>query len=113
MRYKHSIAVAVYCVAAAVWVYWILDRQVFFGRPAAGFAVLVVVGLLHVAAGLAIGRWWALLLPVAMVVLALPLGYPRTNRGEPFPVWWGVLFWAPAFVVLLGLGIGVQRVRAR
>jgi hypothetical protein len=109
MRYQRSIAVVSYFVPSAVWVYWILDRQVFFGNPAGDWAVLGVVGVLHLVVGFGIGRWWALLLPFVLVFLALPLGYPSANRGEPFPIWWGLLFFSPILIALLATGLGVRK----
>jgi hypothetical protein len=109
VRYKCSIAVAVYFVLLLVWVFWILDRQVFFGEPLGDWIVLSMLLAVHPAAGFAIGRWWALLLPFAVVFASLPLGYPSTNRGEPWPIWWGLLAWAPLAVALLALGVALRR----
>jgi hypothetical protein len=113
MRYSRSIAVALYFALALVWVYWILDRQLFFGSDAAGVVALALVVIAHLALGWVVKRWWAVLLPILPVLLAAPLGYPSANRGEPLPLWLALLFWAPAEVALVAAGIGVQAVRAR
>jgi hypothetical protein len=113
MRYSGSIAVASYFALAFVWVYWILDRQLFFGSDAAGVVALALVVIAHLALGWVVKRWWTVLLPFLPVLLAAPLGSPSANRGEPLPLWLGLLLWAPAEVALVAAGFGVQAVCAR
>jgi hypothetical protein len=117
MRYRRSIAVVSYFALALVWVFWILDRQLFFGSDAAAIVVLGTLVLLHLALGFVVARWWAVLLPLVPVILAAPVGYPSSNRGEAGPLWLLLLFWAPAEVALVAAGMGVDafasRMRAR
>ena len=47
-------------------------------------ALLVVVA--HIGFGFAIGSWWALLLPFALAVLAIPAGFPPSDEREPLPI---------------------------
>lgn len=108
MRYRQSIAVVSYLVISAVWVYWLLDKQVSYGNPAADWALLACFAALHVAVGLGTGRWWATVLPLVPLAMALPLGYPADGRGEPLPIWVGLLFWAPVGAFLLALGVGCR-----
>jgi hypothetical protein len=63
-----------------------------------------VLVILHVAVGAAIGRWWALALPVAWALLSMPAG------GYDMPVWVGIAFnlpfyWLPA----TALGVSVRK----
>jgi len=109
MRYKRSIAVAAYFVLSLVWIFWIVDRQVFFGEPLGDLLVLIAIVGLHVVIGFAVGTWWALFLPFTLVVVAYPLGYPSTNKGEPVETWQGLLAWSPMAVALLGLGVAARR----
>jgi hypothetical protein len=109
VRYKDSVAAGVYLVAGAIWLFWILDQQAFFGEPTGDVVALSVLGLVHFLVGLTIGRWWALFLPFLLVFLAIPLGFPDPNRGEPFPVWFGVLFWTPAFLFVIAAGVAVRK----
>jgi hypothetical protein len=109
VRYTRRIAVGAYVVPSFVWVAWILDQQIFFGQPTAGWIVLAILGLIQVLAGLLIGQWWALFLPFGVVFFAIPFGFPDPNRGEPFPVWFGVLFWTPAALALIALGVAATR----
>lgn len=92
-----------------VWIFWILDRQVFFGEPLGDLLVLIVIAGLQFVTGYAVGRWWVLLLPVVFLFVAMPLGYPSTNRGEPSPVWWALAGSAPIAIGLLALGVGIHR----
>jgi peptidoglycan/LPS O-acetylase OafA/YrhL len=107
------IAVVIYSVAGGIWLFWILDQQVFFGEPTRAYVALGVLGFIHLLVGLTIRRWWALFLPFILVFFAIPLAYPDPNRGEPFPVWFGVLFWTPAFLFLIATGVGARKVWQR
>jgi hypothetical protein len=113
MRYRRSIAVVSYFALVLVWVFWILDRQLFFGSDAAAIVVLGTLVLLHLALGFVVARWWAVLLPLVPVILAAPLGYPSSNRGEAGPLWLLLLFWAPAEVALVAAGMGVDALASR
>jgi len=62
----------------------------------------------HVGAAALIGRWWALALPVAWVVLSVPAD------GYDTPVWVGIAFnlpltWLPAMVLGLAVRKAVER----
>ena len=64
--------------------------------------------LFHVVVGAAIGRWWAILLPLAWSALSIPA------EGYDTPVWIIVLFqtpffWAPA----LALGVAARKLARR
>jgi hypothetical protein len=113
MRYNQSIAIGSYLVVSAVWVYWLLDRQLFFGSDAAAIALLGTLILVHLVLGFVVVRWWAALLPLVPVILAAPLGYPSANRGEPPPIWLGLLLVWPAAVTLVALGVGARKAAAR
>jgi hypothetical protein len=113
MRYGRSIAVVSYFALALVWVFWILDRQLFFGSDAAAIVGLGTLVVVHLALGFLVARWWAVLLPLVPVILAAPLGYPSSNRGEAGPLWLLLLFWAPAEVALVAAGMGVDALAAR
>src|SRR5688572_22273286 len=112
MRYQDKVAVVAYMAFLAVLVYWVLD-QLLFGREVAGWAVLVLLVAVHLALGYAVGRAGALPLPLLAVVMALPLGYPSANKGEPLPIWLGLLFFVPAAIALVAIGIGTRRLRDR
>jgi hypothetical protein len=109
MRYQGKIAVGAYVAFLAVWVFWILDKQVLYGSGTGDLAFLAVAVLVHLALGFAVARPWALPLPLLSVAMAAPLGYPSANKGEPLPIWLGLLFFVPPAVALVAIGIGVRR----
>ena len=67
--------------------------------------------LFHALVGWVLNRGWAVLLPLVAVVVAIPLGYPSANKGEPLPIWLGLLFFVPLWVGCAAVGIGLRRLR--
>jgi hypothetical protein len=109
MRYEDKIAVAAYVAFLAVLVFWVLDKQVLYESDPRNWVFLVLLVLVHIGLGLAIGRPWVLLLPLLSIVMALPLGYPSANKGEPLPIWLGLLFLVPPGSAIVAIGIGLRR----
>ena len=74
---------AAYLVLMTAWVYGIGNRT---GFDSYDWLVWVVLAA-QPAMGLLVGRWWALLLPVAVVVISVPAGLPpiTPDNAEPFP----------------------------
>ena len=103
-RVVQAIAAAAYLavtltVSYAVWGPY--DGVEYDPAWAGGAALYLVLLGLHAAAGFAIGRWWALGLPLLWAFLSIPAG------GYDVPVWVGIAFpapflWIPA--TLAGLG---------
>jgi lysylphosphatidylglycerol synthetase-like protein (DUF2156 family) len=111
MRYRDSVAVLAYLALAAAWVYVFLDRGFFEGHDlwwlvAAGFA------LAHVALGFIVGRCPVVLLPLVLVPLAIPAGYPE-SMWEPPPVWLTQTLLVQFEVSLVALGLGARAVSDR
>jgi hypothetical protein len=78
-----------------------------YGNPTSWWA-LGALTFLHVVAGAAIGRWWAVLLPLAWSALSVPA------EGYDTPVWIIILFqtpffWAPA----LAVGVALRKLGRR
>ena len=72
-------------------------------RPFAWWVILALA-LAHVSVGFAIGRWWAVLLPLAWAVLSLGA------EGYDVPVTTQLLFQAPLFwMPSLGIGVALRR----
>jgi hypothetical protein len=113
MRYADKIAVGGYLAFCFVGIYWGLDRQLLYGSDAAGLVAIVVVAVVHVGVGFAVGRNWAVLLPLIAVAIAVPLGYPSANRGEPLPIWLALLYFLPFAIALVAIGIGARRLYER
>src|ERR687897_48862 len=113
MRYGGKIAVVAYLAFLAVFVFWVLDKQVLYGSDRRNWAFLVSLVLVHIGLGFAVGRPWVLLLPLLSVVMALPLGHPSANKGEPLPIWLGLLFFVPPGSAIVAVGIGLRRLYDR
>jgi hypothetical protein len=109
MRYADKLAVILYIALLLVWVYWVLDKQLFFGSESAGWLTTAVVAFVHFALGFTVGRGWVRFLPLLAVAIAVPIGYPSANRGEPWPLWLGLLLWAPVLMLLVAIGVAVRR----
>jgi hypothetical protein len=98
---------------ATMAVYFALwKKDVTTGEPW-GWLWLAAVGMLHLAAGLLVGRWWALLLPFAAILLAVPYGYGE-GVGQEAPIWlyYGFIVAVPA-ALLVATGWGARRIRDR
>jgi hypothetical protein len=98
---------------AAVWVYWVLDRQLTFGSGLADWVMISSVAAGHVALGYATESRRVLLLPLFAVLIAVPLGYPSANKGESLPIWLGLVYFVPFASALVAVGIGLRRFRDR
>ena len=109
MRYRSSdLAAVAYLIVMIVWIL-VVDSGRLESSDALGWSALGVVGLTHIVFGFAIGRWWALLLPLATVLLAFPAGFPESRWSEPFPVWFAMAFYAPFEIALLALATGARK----
>ena len=100
---------AVYLALMTAWVYGIGNRT---GFDSYDWLVWVVLAA-QPAMGLLVGRWWALLLPVAVVVISVPAGLPpiTPDNAEPFPIFFGLGFAALFAIPLVGLGVASRRIR--
>jgi hypothetical protein len=69
--------------------------------------------LAQLALGFALDRWSSALLPLALVAIAIPAGYPEItpNNAESFPIWFGVAFGVAFVVPLVLVGVIARRVR--
>jgi hypothetical protein len=91
---------AAYLVLMTAWVYGIANRT---GDDSHDWLVWVLL-VAQPVMGLLVGRWWAVVLPVVVVAISVPAGYPpiTPENAEPFPIWfalgWGALFAIPVIV---------------
>jgi hypothetical protein len=104
MRYKLAVAAA-YLTLMALFIYHFIEVP---GDLSNSVFIPVVLGS-QLVVGLAIGRWWALLLPCVVLVLLLPGG----NGNSEIPLWFGIVFIAVFTLPLVGLGVIVRRVGSR
>jgi hypothetical protein len=98
----------VYLALGSLWIYGVLDRGLLEDRGALGWLVVALVAVGHVAFGYVMREWAALLLPIALVLLAIPAGYPESRYSEPAPLWYGQAFHALFEVVLIAFGLGLR-----
>ena len=101
------VVAAAYVAAIAFYIYAVADRSWTFGSDGREALVLVALAVVHVVTGWSIGRWWATLLPLLAVPLAVPVGYPA--RTEP-QLWIGIAYVAvPLGVALVALAVALRR----
>lgn len=98
-----STVVLAYFLLMTAWIYGSADT----GRDDVWLAPLVV--LAQVALGFGVGRWWAPILPLALVLIAVPAGVPDSAEGEPLPLWFGLMFAEPFAVALVLIGVIARR----
>ena len=98
-----------YLAALTSWIYAIAEPQVGYGSDVAAVATLIALVALHLATGWAIGRWWAVFLPLVPIVIALPAGTP-TKGEDPYAIWWAIAWYvAPAGAFLILLTVALRR----
>lgn len=100
-----------YLALMTLWIYGVANRW----DPGSGAWLIPVLVCVQVLAGLAIGRWWAVLLPIVVVLIAVPAGNPPDSPVtspyvEPWPIWFGLALETPVAVVLIALGVAARAV---
>jgi hypothetical protein len=94
-------AAATYLGLMTLVVYGAMNR----GDPDFGVWMLAPLVFVQFAAGFFVGRWWAILLPLLVVVISVPAGYPPDPHGEGFPLWFGLAFLSVFAIPLVGLAV--------
>jgi hypothetical protein len=78
----------------------------------AGAPWLIVLAGASLAFGWIAGSWFAGLLALVLVPLAIPFDYPDHYRfAEPYPVWFSAAIATPLSAGLILLGVGARTVR--
>ena len=105
-----SLGAAVYLALLTLWVYGVAD-----GADTYCIAwLLLLVAFAQVAAGLVVRSWWAILLPVLVVVISIPAGQPDSTPGEEaFPLWFGLAFAALLATPLVAFGVAARKIHDR
>lgn len=93
-------------------VYFYLWKEDAVDRPF-GLVLFVALIVVHVPVGAAIGAWWAVALPFAAILVAVPFGYGE-GLGQEAPIWlyYGFLLAGPAAVVV-AVGVGARKLASR
>jgi hypothetical protein len=108
MRYKASAFVVLYLGTGAALSYLVWGPWEGVDPRPFSWWVISLVFAFHVAVGAAIGRWWAVILPLVWALLSIPAD------GYDTPVWVQIAFqtfflWAPA----LALGVASAQILRR
>jgi hypothetical protein len=98
-------AAAAFVGGTAAWIYLAPDSS----HGLLVVAALAALALFHLAAGFAVGRWWAALLPALVTLTVVP-----ADRDREIATWFDyLLFAAVPGAVLLAAGVALRRFRAR
>lgn len=91
----------------ALWIYGVVNRW----DPDSGAWQLPVLIIAQLVAGFAVSRWWAALLPVVVVFVSMPAGYPpiTPEYAEPLPIWFGLAVAAPVGCLLVAIGVATRK----
>jgi hypothetical protein len=113
MRLPHpAISAAFHLALGSAFVYGLWNSSVGFGGSTAAVALISVLAVgAQLGAGYAIGRWWALLLPYALVLLAVPAGFPPGGEREPLAIWLVQAWLATPEALLMVPGILARKLR--
>ena len=105
---RFVVGTLVYLALGGFWIYGVLDHGLLEDRGALGWFAIALVAVGHVAFGYIMREWAVMLLPIALVLLAIPAGYPESRYSEPGPVWFGQAFHALFEVVLIAVGLALR-----
>ena len=106
---RFAIGALAYLAVGMVWLYGFVDQGRFESSDDwRNWSVIALVLAAHVAFGWAIREWAALLLPIALVFLAIPAGYPESQFSEPLPVWLGQIFYIVIEIPAIACGLALR-----
>lgn len=105
MRYRVAVVLG-YLAIMTGWTYGVTDGG--HRVPETIGAVVLIVSQLVL--GLLVGRWWALLLPGAVPLIAIPAGYSDAYPSTEIPIWFGAMIGALFAVPLVVIGVLIRRV---
>jgi hypothetical protein len=105
---RYGIAVG-YLIVMTSWIYWLNAGH----SIEDSWWTVAPLAIVQIAVGYVIGRWWALLLPLALPVIALPAGYPESQYSEPAPLWFGMIYAAAFAIPFTLVGVFARRVIQR
>jgi hypothetical protein len=105
---RFAVGALAYLALGVLWFYGFVDQGRFEGSDLRVWSLVGLVLALHVAFGWATREWAALLLPIALVFLAIPAGYPESQFGEPAPVWLGQVFFVIVEIPAIAAGLALR-----
>ena len=95
-----------YGAAATAWIYGGLDSAL--DRPSDTEAALIF-GSINLMAGLLIGRWFALLLPLGTVAIGIFAAATGSDTPGDTPLWFVPAMYSPLAVLLVLAGLAIRR----
>lgn len=114
MRLIPEVYAALYLALGCIFIYGVWNSRESFGEGNVTIALIVFLFVaVHVGFGFAIGSWWAVLLPFALALLAVPAGFPPSDEREPFAIWHAQAWIAVPEAVVMIPGILVRKLRDR
>jgi hypothetical protein len=102
---------AVYLVLMGLYFYaWNEDVA---ADPPLDWALLAGLAALQLGVGAGVGAWWAVALPFAAILVAVPYGYGE-GAGQEAPIWfyYAFIMSLPA-AILAAIGVGGRRLAVR
>jgi hypothetical protein len=99
----------------AAWFYGLENTSVRLGHEdVADWFSLAVFAALQIGLGIAVGRWWALLVYGLAIAVAIPAGRPPwLYHDQPAALWRTLLYGAVLGLPLISLGVALRRLGPR
>ena len=114
VQHRAAVGASLYTALMTAWIYGVVDPSLGYGREDLEAALtLPALGVLHVATGVVVARWWAPLLVGLPVALAVPAGLPEETYHDPWPIWFELVLFAPLGFVLAAAGVAAAKLHAR
>ena len=113
--HRAAVGVASYLALTAAWIYGFENTSLRLGHEdlAAGFSITLFAAL-QIGLGIAVGRWWALLVYGLAIAMAIPAGRPPwLYHDQPAPIWRTLLYGAVLALPLIALGLALRRLGPR
>jgi len=112
---RAAVGVASYLALTAAWIYVFENTSARLGHEdLANWGTLAFFAALQFGLGIAVGRWWALLVYGLAIVVAIPAGRPPwLYHDQPAPLWRTLLYGAVLALPLIALGVALRRLGPR
>ena len=112
---RAAVGVASYLALTAAWIYGIENTSVRLGHEdLANWGTIALLVALQIGLGIAVGRFWALLVYGLAIAVAIPAGRPPwLYHDQPAPIWRTLLFGAVLGLPLIALGVALRRLGPR
>ena len=110
MRRRISFA-ATYLALVTAWLYGVANTTGAASYDWLAWALLAAQPVI----GVLVARWWAALLPLVVVAISIPAGYPpiTPENAEPLPIWFSVALGAVVAIPLVAAGVLARKLHER